>query len=226
LKNITQVIDISLPKKTKVELQEKKRMLELAENGRNLLEDRLGTLLEAFSRHAREILATRQDLTKCAQAAFKWLILVKSFDKHLLDRISLLSLKKRGVIVRAENIQGVQVPIIQPVTETDTPIPFCLTTERIAQMIEAFDTQIDLIIELATKENTLMRLGREIKKSRTQYNALEQILIPELTKQIHEIESSLEEKERNELYKLRLFLKKKELQAEPRIDDRIRASTT
>ena len=209
-----------------MELQEKKRMLDLAENGRNLLEDRLGTLLEAFSRHAREILVTRQDLTNCAQEAFKWLILAKSFDKNLLDRISLLSLKQRGVIIRTENIQGVQVPIIQPVSETDNPIPFGLNTERIDQMIEAFDTQVDLIIELAAKENTLMRLGREIKKSRTQYNALEQILIPELKKQIHEIESSLEEKERNELYKLRLFLKKKELQAELWSDDNISGSTT
>ena len=201
-------------------------MLELAENGRDLLEDRLGTLLEAFSRHAREILTTRQDLTTCAQEAFKWLILAKSFDKNLLDRISLLSLKKRGVIIRTENIQGVQVPIIQPVSETDNPIPFGLTTERIDQMIKAFDTQVDLIIELAAKENTLMRLGHEIKKSRTQYNALEQILIPEMKKHIHEIESSLEEKERNELYKLRLFLKKKELQADLRSDNNINGSTT
>jgi len=86
-------------------------------------------------------------------------------------------------------------------------------------MIDAYDRLIDLIIDLATKESIVMRLGREIQKIQIRYNALDEILIPELKQQIHEIESTLEEKERNEFYKLRLFLKKKELQVETNRDE-------
>ena len=220
------MIEISLLKRTKVELQDKKRMLELAESGRVLLEERLGTLLAAFSRYARDILATRQDLTNLAHEAYRWLILAKALDKHVLEHIAVLSPKKRGVIVKIENFRGVRVPIIQKVSEKDDPIPFYLSSPRIDQMVNAFSSQIDLIIDLATKENTLMRIGREIKKSRTQYNALEQILIPELKQQIQEIEFALEEKERNAQHKLRIFLKKKEFQAEARRETETKESIT
>lgn len=193
-------------------------MLEQAESGRELLEDRLGTLIDAFSRYARGLLASRQDLANLVRESYRRLILAKVFDKGLLERLLILSPKKRGVIIRTENIGGINIPLIQSVSEIDKPFPFRLSSERIDKTIEAFDSQIDLIIDLATQESTIMRLGRVIQKIRTRYNALEQILIPELKQHIREIDSILEEKERNELYRLRLFLKKKELQAKTNRD--------
>lgn len=213
------MIEISLLKKTKVDLQKNKNLLELADSGRELLEDRLGTLLTAFNMHARVLLTTRQDLANLTREAARHLILAKSFDKQLLERLTLLSTKKHQVIVRTRNIGGVNVPILQPDTKLIVRFPFSTSSERINKMIEAFDRLIDLIIDLATKESIIMRLGREIQKIRIRYNALDEILIPELKQQIHAIESTLEEKERDEFYKLRLFLKKKELQVETNRDE-------
>lgn len=213
------MIEISLLKKTKVDLQKNKNLLELADSGRELLEDRLGTLLTAFNMHARDLLTTRQDLVNLTREAARHLILAKSFDKQLLERLTLLSIKKHQVIVRTRNIGGVNVPILQPDTKLIVRFPFSTSSERINKMIEAFDRLIDLIIDLATKESIIMRLGRETQKIRIRYNALDEILIPELKQQIHEIESTLEEKERDEFYKLRLFLKKKELQVETNRDE-------
>jgi len=218
LKNTIQVIEISILKKTKVDLQKNKNLLELADSGRELLEDRLGTLLTAFNMHARDLLSTRQDLVNLTREAARHLILAKSFDKQLLERLTLLSTKKHQVIVRTRNIGGVNVPILQPDTKLVVRFPYSTSSERVNKMIDAYDSLIDLIIDLATKESIVMRLGREIQKIRIRYNALDEILIPELKQQIHEIESTLEEKERYEFYKLRLFLKKKEIQVDSNRD--------
>ena len=204
-------MEISLLIKTKMELQDKKKLLDLAESGQELLEERLGTLLTILSKHARGLLATRQDLVNITREAFRHLILAKAFDKSLLDRLSILAPKKRGIIIRTENIGGINIPLLQPVSEADKQLPFSLSSERVDKMMDAYDCQIDLIIDLAAKESALMRLGREIQKTRTRYNALEQVLIPELKHQIREIEAALEEKEHEELSKVRFFLKKKEL---------------
>lgn len=212
------MIELSLLKKTKVELQKIRNLFELAEKGRDLLEDRLGTLLTAFNRHARDLLAIRQDLATLTHEATRRLILAKTFDKQLLERLILLLSTKRQLLVRTENIGGVNVPILQPYSNPVERFPFSISSMRVNKMIEAFDRLIELIIDLATKESIIMRIGHEIQKIRTRYNALDEILLPELKQQIQEIESTLEEKEREEFYKLRLFLKKKELQAETNRD--------
>jgi V/A-type H+-transporting ATPase subunit D len=62
------------------------------------------------------------------------------------------------------------------------------------------------LLELARKEKTIERLGKEIKKTRTRYNALDLIVIPELKSEIKMIEVALQNKESEEQYKTHLFL--------------------
>jgi len=78
---------------------------------------------------------------------------------------------------------------------------------RIDEVAEHFEAELDLIIELAETETALRRLGEEIQKNRRRVNALEQIMIPELKKQAKFIKIAIEEREREDLYRLKKMKK-------------------
>ena len=72
---------------------------------------------------------------------------------------------------------------------------------------------MDLLIELAASELRLRRLADEIRKTSRRVNALENILIPGLHSRKAYIEMVLEERAREDLYRLktvkRAMLKKR-----------------
>jgi len=77
------------------------------------------------------------------------------------------------------------------------------TSGRIDEVAEKYEAKLDLIIELAETETSLRRLGDEIQMNRRRVNALEQVLIPELKRQAKYIKISIEEKEREDLFRLK-----------------------
>ncbi len=77
------------------------------------------------------------------------------------------------------------------------------TSGRIDETAERYEAALDLIIGLAETETSLRRLGDEIQMNRRRVNALEQVLIPELKRQAKYIKISIEEREREDLYRLK-----------------------
>jgi V/A-type H+-transporting ATPase subunit D len=59
------------------------------------------------------------------------------------------------------------------------------------------------LIKLAETETAMRRLGSEIQMNRRRVNALEQILIPELKSQAKYIKNAIEEREREDLFRLK-----------------------
>ncbi|MEK6656288.1 MAG: V-type ATP synthase subunit D, partial [Nitrospirota bacterium] len=52
-------------------------------------------------------------------------------------------------------------------------------------------------------ENRLKILGEEIKKVTRRINALNEVIVPELKKQVRYIRTTLEEREREDLFRLK-----------------------
>ena len=77
------------------------------------------------------------------------------------------------------------------------------TSGRIDETAERFEAELDLLIELAETETAMRRLGSEIQMNRRRVNALEQILIPELKNQAKYIKNAIEEREREDLFRLK-----------------------
>jgi V/A-type H+-transporting ATPase subunit D len=76
-------------------------------------------------------------------------------------------------------------------------------SSRIEEVAEAFETQLDLIIELASSEMRLRRLAEEIGRTTRRVNALENVLIPRLEAQRNYAQMVLEEREREDLFRLK-----------------------
>lgn len=119
-----------------------------------------------------------------------------------------------GVIIRRENIMGTTISSLELVSKNsaspeDKQLPLTVESDQVAQTAELFKRQMSVLVDLARMEKILDELGREMQRVRHRYNALDNLLIPELKKEIQKIMLSLEEKEREESFKMRIFMNKR-----------------
>lgn len=116
---------------------------------------------------------------------------------------------RRGITVdiKGKNVMGVPVPIIEKKRFVknllDRGYSILGVSGRVDEAAEKFEAELDLIIILAETETSLRRLGSEIQMNRRRVNALEQVLIPELKRQAKYIEITIDEREREDLYRLK-----------------------
>jgi len=64
---------------------------------------------------------------------------------------------------------------------------------------------IETIILIANIENAIFRLAKELEQVQRQINALKNVIIPNLEKNIKTIKSILEERDREEFVRLKYF---------------------
>jgi V/A-type H+-transporting ATPase subunit D len=196
-------------KKTRIELLDRKAQLNIANTGKELLEDRIGALLEAYSKQVIQLYKTRQKLSLLGLEARKSLSLARATDRKKLALAAMTATDSLNIEVKTENVMGINVPSIELIS-TGKLNSAIASSELVDRTIELFRTQLEVLIDFASQELAVTELGREIRKTRHRFNALEKILIPELADQIKQILLSLDEKERDELSKLRVFMKSDE----------------
>ena len=110
-------------------------------------------------------------------------------------------------------IMGVSVPVV---TKGDSPIKSSFTrgysvtgvSSRVDETADKFERILDVIIEYADIETRLKRLGEEINKTNRRVNALEQVTMPALREQVGYISQTLDERAREDLFRLKKVKKK------------------
>jgi V/A-type H+-transporting ATPase subunit D len=191
-----------------MELIRKNAQIKLAEQGRDLLREKMDALIQEFFRVMEDVSASRSKLEKIADVSRHSLLIALAVD----DPVTLKSASfatKRGISVdiKGKNIMGVPVPIIEKKkfvkSVFERGYSILAVSGRIDEAAERYEEQLDLIIILAETETSLKRLGGEIQMTRRRVNALEQILIPDLKKQARYIENAIEEREREDLFRLK-----------------------
>jgi len=120
------------------------------------------------------------------------------------------------VDISGTKIMGVAIPVVQ---KKYSPVRSLLTrgysvtgaSSRIDETAENFEKVLDILIENADVETRLKRLGDEIQKTNRRVNALEQVVIPGLQGQVKYIRMVLEERAREDLFRLKRVKRKLEL---------------
>ena len=108
--------------------------------------------------------------------------------------------------LRKRSVMGVDIPELVTSENKEVPAaPLGLNSNSPALdiAIQKFNEVKYLSYRLAEVENSAFKLSQEIKKASKSANALSKIRIPELEKNIHYIEDSLEEKEREEHFRIK-----------------------
>ena len=148
-----------------------------------------------------------------SQEAYLSLFLANAWDGP--EAVKSLSLAGSGALeveITVQNLFGVKVPQVQPPTFEAGELPFS-PVEAGARTLDAaaqFRALTEAIIKVAATETRLRRIGEEIKKTSRRVNALEQLVIPNIGRQIKGIRSVLDQRALEEVTVLKRIKSKLE----------------
>jgi V/A-type H+-transporting ATPase subunit D len=204
---------------TRAELLAKKKQIDLACQGRDLLKEKRNALLQEFMRTAEQVLRESSELERSVGESVLALALAEALDGPEVVRSAAFAAQGRVTLeVTGINIMGVPVPLIEKKSVARGPLDrgYSLpgVSRRIDAVAEAFEVQLDLVIELAASEMRLRRLAEEIGRTTRRVNALDNVLIPRLEAQRDYIQMVIEERERENLFRLKRV--KVKLERQPR----------
>ena len=193
---------------TRMELIKKNAQIRLAEQGRDLLREKMDALIQEFFHIMESVSKSRVELESVANSAQRSLLTALAVDDSVtLKSASFATRKGLFIDIKGKNIMGVPVPVLEKkrVSKSVLERGYSIigVSGRIDEAAEKFEMELDLIIGLAETETSLKRLGGEIQITRRRVNALEQIMIPELKKQKKYIKNAIDEREREDLFRLK-----------------------
>ena len=193
---------------TRAELLAKKKQIALARQSRDLLYEKRNALMKEFMRIAEQVVHGSDELERSVGESVVALAVAEALDGPEAVRSAAFAARGHVTLeVTGGNIMGVSVPEIEyrgaarGLLERGYSLSGVST--RIDAAAEAFETQLDLIVELATSEMRLRRLAEEIGRTTRRVNALDNILVPRLEAERNVIEMVLAEREREDLFRLK-----------------------
>ena len=193
---------------TRTELLSRKNQISLASQGRDLLSEKRDALLMEFMSVMDQVLESSRRLQKASAAASYALAVAKAVDGSVTLRSTAMATKGEvEVEISGSFIMGVPVPEVEKKSIKKSALKrgYSLTgvTSRINETADSFEKEIDMVIEIAAVETKLKRLGEEIQKTRRRVNALDYVVVPQLQQQVKYIQNTLDERAREELFRIK-----------------------
>lgn len=178
---------------------ELRRQRDAARRGRDLLDDRREALL-------REVLSRRGAVAEARSRAAERLAAARAAlaeaDVEMgLDAVEAAALAQAGgvaVDAHVERVAGVTVTVLRAPAH-----PFAArygpggTSASLDRAGRAYAAVLPLLVELASAERILVALSSALTKTNRRLRALENVLLPDLDREIARTASELEEEERD-----------------------------
>ncbi len=201
-------------KATRSELLYRKQQIKLASQGLELLKKKRDALLREFLPIIDETMRLSLRLERAtadAQAALAYTEAVEG--RMVLQSVSLATKGEILVDITGTHVMGVPIPVIRkaeaPVkTELERGYSITGVSARVDQTARKFEEIIDIMIQSADIETRLRRLGEELQKTNRRVNALENIVIPQLEEEVKFIFNALDERAREDHFRLKKVKKK------------------
>ena len=194
---------------TRMELLARKAQITLAEQGRELLEQKRTALMKALLQTADRVLEKSDVLQQVAAEARLDLARAEATaGSEVVKSAAIASRQELSLQVSTTNVMGVRVPHIEEkqVTRPALGRGFSIvgTSVTVDEAASAFEYEVDAILQLAESELRLTRLAAEIQGTSRRLNALDHLLIPRLEAERDYIQIALDERERTDHFRLKL----------------------
>lgn len=184
---------------TRMELRRLKTRLKTAERGHKLLKDKSDEMIRRFMSFVRENKRLREEIETELGDALRTFMLAKSLQpsQSVEQALTMPSFMAR-VVTGSKNVMGIEVPSLEIRAEGGELIPydFSTTSGEMDRAIIRLNELVEKLLKLAEVEKTCNMLANEIEKNRRRVNALEYVMIPQLTETIKYIMMKLDENER------------------------------
>jgi V/A-type H+-transporting ATPase subunit D len=212
---------------TRTNLLLRRSQVSLARQGVDLLKNKRDVLIAEFMKLMDELVERRHDLEDLSHRAYHSLAITRALDGEETVRSAALATRRVvNVDIRRKKVWGVPIPdvarinLVRPVTERG--YSFAGMSARVDFTARHFEGMLTAVVAIAATDVVLRRMGNEIKKTTRRLNALEQVLVPRLLEDARRIRMTLEEREREDVIRLKRM---KGRSASPRQGRRGRASS-
>lgn len=190
---------------TRSNLLNTRQALKLASEGHDILDKKREVLTTELIHLAHNAAAQQEKVWQKLAEAYEALTEARlSMGREHLEWTALAVNQSVEVEIRLRSIMGVVIPEIEAHGEPpEMPYGLGDTTVALDEAVARFRDVLNEIPALSEVMTSVWRLARELQKTQRRVNALQYIFIPEYEETIAFIESALEEREREETFRLK-----------------------
>jgi len=197
---------------TKANLIKTKGRLNFFEKGYDLLDKKRTILIQKILKLVKEAEIIEKEIRKTFHEAYEALQQASvSMGLNHLEEFVVSVTPEIPFDIRARSVMGVDIPEVIYTEKTDVarPYGFYENNPALDITIKKITDVKYLSYQLAQIETTAYKLSLEIKKTQKSANALDKIRIPQLREEIKYIQDTIEEKEREEFFRLKKIKSKR-----------------
>jgi len=195
---------------TKGNLIAAKHTLALAKQGYELMDKKRTILIKEIMSLTDKANEIRDKLCALQDSAYNALQkAVTQLGHKSVESIGWSVEEEKGISLKSRSVMGAQLPVaILERKEIELALlSVSGTSEVLDEAYIKFNEIKELLVRLATIENTLYRLTINVKKTAKRANALENITIPKYEERIKSIQGTLEERGRDEFMRSKMVKK-------------------
>lgn len=202
-----------------------KARLKGAEKGHSLLKKKADALQLKFRQILKKIIETKSLMGGIMKEASFSMSEAKFAVGNDFNTIVLQNVNKAQTKVRTkkENVAGVNLPIFEAYQDSgDTWELAGLARggQQLSKLKKNYAKAVQLLVDLASLQTSFITLDEVIKVTNRRVNALEHVLIPRIERTLAYIMTELDEREREEFYRLKKVVEKKKINQEAENADR------
>lgn len=195
---------------TRLGLLSARATLGVATSGARLLRSKREVLAGEFFKLLGAVLDERSRVDDALREAQRALAMARALEgEALLESLAAVAAREVPVVVGRRRVWGATMPeLAAPRLQRGaeargaSPVGWGLSSTEAARRHEE---ALELLLDIASREVHLRRLGEEIRETSRRINALEQILIPRLRGEVARVALSLDERAREESVRLKRF---------------------
>ncbi len=204
---------------TKGNLMKLKKTYKLAQKGFELMDRKRNILIHEMMIFLGDVRVLRLELSKTYQQAYQALQ-EANITLGVVGDIAKSIPIDNGVEVKYRNVMGVEIPkVLHEVPSVKLRYGIGHTNTKFDFAYKSFQKVRDITVKLAEVDNATYRLANSIRKTRKRANALKNVVIPRLEKDIRYIIDVLEEKERESFIRQKVIKTRHELKKQASIDN-------
>ncbi|XP_045165749.1 V-type proton ATPase subunit D-like [Mercenaria mercenaria] len=190
-----------------------KQRLKGAQKGHSLLKKKADALTMRFRQILKKIIETKMKMGDVMKESVFSLAEAKfttgDFNHVVLQNVNKAQLKVRS---KKDNVAGVQLPVFEHYA--DGVDSYELTGlsrggQQIDKLKKNYAKAVELLVQLASLQTSFVTLDEVIKITNRRVNAIEHVIIPRIENTISYITTELDEREREEFFRLKKIQEKK-----------------
>ncbi|XP_072172428.1 V-type proton ATPase subunit D-like [Diadema setosum] len=186
-----------------------------AQKGHSLLKKKADALTLRFRQILGKIIENKTLMGEAMKLASLSLAEAKfamgDISHNVLQNVTKAQTKVRS---KRENVAGVNLPVFEHYTDgADTYELTGLSRggQQVDRLKKNYAKAIELLVELASLQTSFVTLDEVIKITNRRVNAIEHVIIPKIENTISYITTELDEREREEFYRLKKIQEKKKI---------------